>query len=77
MQDRWGSLLTNDPAYSPNLTLERENFSYAWPPIMLDRFINERRTFMGRLRYAFRGETYRQAKLDDIIFRALIILNRI
>lgn len=32
MQDRWGSLLTNDPAYSPNLTLEREDFSYAWPP---------------------------------------------
>jgi len=32
MQDRWGSLLLNDPAYSPNLTLEREDFSYAWPP---------------------------------------------
>ncbi|MCL5982723.1 MAG: glycosyltransferase family 2 protein [Firmicutes bacterium] len=32
MQDRWGSLLLNDPAYSPNLTLELEDFSYAWPP---------------------------------------------
>jgi len=32
MQERWGSLLLNDPAYSPNLTLEREDFSYAWPP---------------------------------------------
>jgi len=32
MQQRWGSLLLNDPAYSPNLTLEREDFSYAWPP---------------------------------------------
>jgi len=32
MQDRWGSLLLNDPAYSPNLTLERKDFSYAWPP---------------------------------------------
>jgi len=32
MQDRWGSLLLNDPAYSPNLTLDREDFSYAWPP---------------------------------------------
>jgi glycosyltransferase involved in cell wall biosynthesis/putative flippase GtrA len=32
MQKRWGSLLLNDPAYSLNLTLEREDFSYAWPP---------------------------------------------
>ena len=32
MQDRWGSLLLNDPAYSPNLTLDREDFSYACPP---------------------------------------------
>ncbi|MBS3976029.1 MAG: glycosyltransferase family 2 protein [Syntrophomonadaceae bacterium] len=45
--------------------------------IMLDSFINQRSTFMGRLRYAFKGETYRQAKLDDLIFRVLIVLNRI
>lgn len=32
MQERWGSLLFNDPAYSPNLTLDHEDFSYAWPP---------------------------------------------
>jgi GT2 family glycosyltransferase len=32
MQERWGGLFMNDPAYSPNLTLEREDFSYAWPP---------------------------------------------
>jgi glycosyltransferase involved in cell wall biosynthesis len=32
MQGRWGSLLYQDPAYSPNLTLEREDFSLAWPP---------------------------------------------
>jgi len=31
MQDRWGSLLLNDPAYSTNLTLDREDFSYAFP----------------------------------------------
>jgi hypothetical protein len=31
MQDRWGSLLLNDPAYSPNLALHREDFSYAFP----------------------------------------------
>ncbi|MHB1256383.1 MAG: glycosyltransferase family 2 protein [Dethiobacteraceae bacterium] len=45
--------------------------------LILDRFINERSTFMGRLRYAFKSDTYRQAKLDDLIFRILIILNRI
>ena len=28
----WGHLLANDPAYSPNLTLEHENFGLAWPP---------------------------------------------
>jgi glycosyltransferase involved in cell wall biosynthesis len=32
MQKRWGDALKNDPAYNPNLTLEREDFSYAWPP---------------------------------------------
>ncbi|EGW22948.1 glycosyltransferase [Methylobacter tundripaludum] len=32
MQKRWGNLLRNDPAYSPNLSLDHEDFSYAWPP---------------------------------------------
>lgn len=32
IQKHWGNLLINDPAYSPNLTLDREDFSYAWPP---------------------------------------------
>lgn len=32
MHRRWGDLLKNDPAYSPNLMLAREDFSYAWPP---------------------------------------------
>ncbi len=32
MKFRWGSLLKNDPAYSPNLTLDSEDFSLAWPP---------------------------------------------
>ncbi len=32
MQWRWGLVLRNDPAYNPNLTLEREDFSLAWPP---------------------------------------------
>lgn len=32
MQQRWSDLLQNDPAYSPNLSLDDENFSLAWPP---------------------------------------------
>ena len=32
MHKRWGALIQNDPAYSPNLMLAREDFSYAWPP---------------------------------------------
>jgi len=32
MQSRWSKELKHDPAYSPNLTLDHEDFSYAWPP---------------------------------------------
>ncbi len=32
MKQRWGALLQNDPAYSPNLTLHAEDFGLAWPP---------------------------------------------
>jgi glycosyltransferase involved in cell wall biosynthesis len=32
MQKRWGNSLKNDPAYNANLTLDREDVSYAWPP---------------------------------------------
>jgi glycosyltransferase involved in cell wall biosynthesis len=32
MKETWGTLLCDDPAYSPNLTLNHEDFSYAWPP---------------------------------------------
>jgi GT2 family glycosyltransferase len=32
MKQRWGELLFNDPAYNPNLSLQVEDFSYAWPP---------------------------------------------
>jgi len=68
----------------PFVTLQakefREIFGEALPAdkkILLDRFIDDRSTFVGRLRYAFRGETYRQGTLDDIIFRALIVLDRV
>ena len=32
IQNKWDEILKNDPAYSPNLTLVHEDFSYAWPP---------------------------------------------
>lgn len=32
LKDRWGAALLNDPAYNPNLTLDHEDFSLAWPP---------------------------------------------
>ncbi len=32
MKDRWGALLLTDPAYNPNLTLQAEDFAFAWPP---------------------------------------------
>ncbi|MBT8070419.1 MAG: glycosyltransferase, partial [Gammaproteobacteria bacterium] len=32
MKSRWGKLLQDDPAYSPNLTLQETDFSLAWPP---------------------------------------------
>jgi glycosyltransferase involved in cell wall biosynthesis len=31
MQKRWGSRLSNDPYYNPNLTNSREDFSLGWP----------------------------------------------
>jgi glycosyltransferase involved in cell wall biosynthesis len=42
---------------------------------ILDRFVDERRSFTGRLRYAFSSEVYRQSVIDNIILRLLIILN--
>lgn len=32
MKQQWGDILLRDPAYSPNLTLDYEDFSLAWPP---------------------------------------------
>lgn len=32
MKGRWGKKLLNDPAYTPNLTLDHGDFSLAWPP---------------------------------------------
>jgi GT2 family glycosyltransferase len=32
MWTRWPDMMARDPAYSPNLTLDHEDFSLAWPP---------------------------------------------
>ncbi|EJE53638.1 putative glycosyltransferase [Acidovorax sp. CF316] len=32
LQTRWPVLLANDPCYNPNLTIDAEDFSLAWPP---------------------------------------------
>ena len=37
MQTRWGQTLQIDPAYSPNLSLYHEDFSFAWPPRVTQR----------------------------------------
>jgi GT2 family glycosyltransferase len=37
MKRRWGDILLNDPAYSPNLTLDHQDFSLAWPPRIKSR----------------------------------------
>lgn len=39
MQNKWGHLLQNDPAYSPNLTLDAEDFGLAWPPRISNSFL--------------------------------------
>jgi O-antigen biosynthesis protein len=36
MKNKWGSALVQDPYYSPNLTLQYEDFSLAWPPRQQD-----------------------------------------
>jgi GT2 family glycosyltransferase len=36
MRHRWADELAADPAYSPNLTLEANAFSLAWPPRVAD-----------------------------------------
>jgi O-antigen biosynthesis protein len=40
MKQRWGELIENDPAYNPNLTLDSEDFSLAWPPRLDDYKVN-------------------------------------
>lgn len=44
---------------------------------VLNRLINDRKTLTGRLRYALTGPTYRQSRIDDLIFRLMIIMNKV
>lgn len=39
MHERWGARLSHDPLYSPNLSIEREDFSLAWDP-RLEPFVD-------------------------------------
>jgi hypothetical protein len=32
MRETWGEILENDPAYNPNLSLDHEAFTLAFPP---------------------------------------------
>jgi glycosyltransferase involved in cell wall biosynthesis len=43
MEKRWGTLLLRDPAYSPNLTLDRADFSLACPP-RLQHYVDSAKT---------------------------------
>jgi len=44
---------------------------------VLDRFLNDRMSFTSRMKYALTCEVYRQSLIDDLILRALILLNRV
>jgi hypothetical protein len=68
----------------PGRTWQAEDFRKIYgtllPPekrAILNRFLDDRRTFGGRLRYAVSGEVYRQSRVDDAILRLLVILNRV
>lgn len=39
MKKRWGNELLHDPAYNPNLSLDDQNFSLAWPPRTNERYL--------------------------------------
>jgi GT2 family glycosyltransferase len=41
LQQRWGTLLSHDPAYNPNLTLDGELFTLAFPPRRQKPWIEE------------------------------------
>jgi GT2 family glycosyltransferase len=40
MKQRWNNILSNDPYYSPNLSLESDNFNLAYPPRVKKPWLN-------------------------------------
>lgn len=44
---------------------------------ILMRFLSARETVLGRIRYAITKDVYRQEPINDLILRALILLNRV
>lgn len=48
MYQRWGSLLRRDPAYSPNLSLDNENFTLASPPRVSSAYFLENRVCVSK-----------------------------
>ena len=44
---------------------------------IIERFLESRDSFIGRLGYAFTCEVYRQSWIDNFILRILILLNRV
>ncbi|MCL6472821.1 MAG: glycosyltransferase family 2 protein [Firmicutes bacterium] len=51
--------------------LDKENYK------VLKRFILERKTLWGRIKYAVSPDVYRQTRLDNIVLRLLIAFNRL
>lgn len=58
MENRWGKWLASDPAYNPNLALDRHNFSLAFPP-RIEKPWRARRNATGE-----RGQEIDQVALD-------------
>ena len=44
MHERWPDALANDPYWSPNLSLMRSDFAFAYPPRVLPPWMSEERT---------------------------------
>jgi glycosyltransferase involved in cell wall biosynthesis len=82
--DKWISRVKRFKARQgmPYVTEQAEEFRIIFGDLLslrkkevLDRFLDERISFWGRLVYAVKSESYRQTFIDNIIFKILIILN--
>jgi glycosyltransferase involved in cell wall biosynthesis len=82
--DKWISRVKRFKARQgmPFVTEQAEEFRNIFGSLLslskkegLNRFLDERNSFWGRLAYAVKGESYRQSFIDNFIFKILIILN--